>query len=356
MKKIWLTIAGSLVIALAVNAQDRSADTTGTGSTQSTEYQYQWRDEDREQIHREDLPAGLIQTLEGTQYKGWENATIYRNKSSNDYMLVIQDNGQTRTFYFDKEGKERSLNTPGLNEEPADSSMDQNRPSGNTQDSTSMSGSSSSGSSSPSSDTQPGQPSSGVTNDNNDQGDNDQDDNEDQDTTSTAGVVSPTTVQDRPTSDLSTGSTNASRDADADTNDDDNNAATVNTSGQSASQPTGNDTNQPAQTSSATGNTTETGSTTSGDKSAWQSTDDTGAAEWSKEDRVVITTNDLPSSLLITLGDPMYKGWDNSTVYRNRKTNEYMIEIRDGSDTRTYYFDKNGKAIVRTASPDDLDD
>jgi hypothetical protein len=342
MKKIWLTIAGSLVFALAVNAQDRSSDTTGTGSTQSSEYQYQWRDEDREQVRREDLPSGLVETLEGTQYEGWENATIYRNKSSNDYMLVIQDNGLTRTFYFDQEGKERALNTTSdLSEQPEDSSMDQSRDDQSTleEDSTSMSGSSSS---------------SSMNSDN-------------------SGSSSPNSSLNTSSSTQTSGQTgnvskSTSGQSDDLNRDDDDNSSTVNTSGQSTSTPTGNDTyqqGQPSQSdqtlsgqsSTATGTTTQTGSTTSADKSAWQSTDNTDAsAAWSKEDRVVITTNDLPSSLLITLGDPKYKGWDNSTVYRNRKTNEYMIEIRDGSDTRTYYFDKNGKAVDRSSTPNDIDE
>jgi hypothetical protein len=67
--------------------------------------------------------------------------------------------------------------------------------------------------------------------------------------------------------------------------------------------------------------------------------------QWRNEDRVVVRSNDIPSSLRITLRGDQYKGWENSTVYRNRSTNEYMVEIRDGSKTNTFYFDKDGKAI-----------
>jgi hypothetical protein len=305
MKKIWLTIAGSLFIALAsVNAQDRSSSDT-TGKEQTSEYQYQWRDADREAINREDLPSALVETLEGGQYQGWENATIYRNKNSNDYMLVIQDNGTTRTFYFDKEGKERPMNSGNLqgqgNMQSDSSSVNYSGQTGQ-QDSTYQ-----------------GQTSSGQ-----------------QDSTSSSGISTDTAAsQDRPTSDLQSGSTTSAGSA-----------------GQDSRYQTGRDdrddqaTRQDTTTSSATGERTQTGQ----DQSAWQSTDkDMPSAEWNKEDRVVITTNELPSSLLITLGDPQYRGWENSTVYRNRKNNQYMIEIRDGSDTRTYYFDKDGKAIINTS-------
>jgi hypothetical protein len=316
MKKIWLTIAGSLFIALAsVNAQDRtSSDTTGTGSTQSTEYQYQWRDEDRETLTRDDLPTGLVETLEGGQYEGWENATIYRNKTSNDYMLVIQDSGTTRTFYFDKEGKERPM-TPGAPQGQYDSSQSQ----GMQSDSSSVNYS--------------GQGSSTQTDT----------------TSSTTGTTSSSSSTAGQDSGYSTGRD----DDDAANKDNDDNDATVTTSGQSTSTPTGNSTyNTTDQSSSAatTGSTTQTGSTTS-DQSGLQTTsgDDMTSNAWNKEDRVVITTNELPSALLISLGDPKYRGWENSTVYRNRKNNQYMIEIRDGSDTRTYYFDKDGKAVVNTS-------
>jgi hypothetical protein len=305
MKKIWLTIAGSLFITLAsVSAQDRSSsDTTGTGSSQSTEYQYQWRDEDRETVTRDDLPTGLVETLEGGQYEGWENATIYRNKSSNDYMLVIQDNGTTRTFYFDKEGKEHSMNS-GLDNPGDKSDSSQGQPertqSGDLQDSTS---------------------------------------------TARTGATTSSDAITIATSPSTTGSSTSDADDDDDADNDDNDA-TVTTSGQSTSTPTGNSTystTDQASTSTTTGSTTQTGSglqTTSGDQMS---------NEWNKEDRVVITTNELPSALLISLGDPKYRGWENSTVYRNRKNNQYMIEIRDGSDTRTYYFDKDGKAVVNTS-------
>jgi hypothetical protein len=58
-----------------------------------------------------------------------------------------------------------------------------------------------------------------------------------------------------------------------------------------------------------------------------------------------VVTDDIPASLRATLSDDKYKGWENSTIYRNRKSNDYMVEIRDGSNAKVYYFDKDGKAI-----------
>jgi hypothetical protein len=116
MKKIILTLAGSLLIGLAaINAQQQS-DTTGTQgdkreSHPSTEYRQddqsrmQWRNEDREIVTSDRLPSPLLQTLNSDQYRGWENATIYRNRQTDEYMLIISDGSEPRTFYFDNSGK-----------------------------------------------------------------------------------------------------------------------------------------------------------------------------------------------------------------------------------------------------------
>jgi hypothetical protein len=270
MKKIWLTFAGSLLLSLGVMAQERS-DTTGINDPssnyrrtdtesgtqtetstiqgksatqgQSENLNTTWRDEDRESISSEDLPPGLLETLRSEEYQGWENATIYRNKMSEDYMLVIQDNGSTRTFYFDKEGQARNYTDD-----------DQSSISTETDVSTS--------------ETQPSQTNPG------------------------------------------------------------NNATGA--------------------TSTSAGTTTPTGTSST----ETTITTEQPSASWRAEDRVVIVNSDIPPSLRITLEDDMYLGWENSTIYRNRQTNEYMIEIRDGSNSKIYYFDKDGKAL-QISGPDD---
>jgi hypothetical protein len=274
MKKICLTLAGTLFIALtAVNAQEQSDKRTKSSTESSTNYrkstdtdktesgtqgqtetiqgksgtQGQYgQDQNRQSVVREDLPDGLVQTLNSNEYRGWENATIYRDNTSEDYMLVLQDNGEVKTFYFDKEGKTK---------------------------------------------TQPGM--SG--------------------TSGTTGTQSQYGTQDRTQSET-TGTQKQSQ-SQYGTKDKSNKQS--GTSGQTSA---GVQTTQPSQQSNA----------------------------WRAEDRVIIVSDDIPSSLRITLDDDKYKGWENSTMYRNRKTNEYMIEIRDGSNAKVYYFDKDGKIINNT--------
>jgi hypothetical protein len=227
MKRTMLILAGSLLISLTALQAQQQRDTTGTqtdkrGSNPSTEYrqqdqgQMQWRDEDREMVEQERLPAPLLQTLNSDRYKGWENATIYRNRQTDEYMLVISDGSEPRTFYFDNTGRNLSdgSGNGNLNDQASES------------DSTQM-------------DTE-------IQTQNQDQASN----------------------------------------------------------------------------------------------------------QWKNEDRIVVRTNEIPESLQVTLHGDEYKGWENSTIYRNRSTNEYMIEIRDGSSTRTYYFDKDGNAIKNSRTKD----
>ena len=274
MKKIWLTMAGSLLIALAVNAQERS-DTTTTdpstgyreesgvqGNTETLEgksgtqgqYAPYWRREDQESISREDLPDGLLETLESSEYSGWENATIYRNKMTDDYMLIIQDQGSPKTFYFDKEGQ----------------------------------------------------------------------------------ALDSKAYSDVPESDQSS---NNMREDDDQGNEVDQSNADRNRTDDMTVQP-GND-----QSANETSDSQE-------ESVELQTTGPIPATSWRAEDKIIIVADDIPASLRITLEDDKYKGCQNSTLYKNRTTGEYMIEVRDGSNTKVFYFDKEGKVLSNPGNND----
>ena len=64
-----------------------------------------------------------------------------------------------------------------------------------------------------------------------------------------------------------------------------------------------------------------------------------------KKDMIVIPSAQVPASLRSTLQASQYKGWENGTIYRNQSSDMFMIEMRDGNQTRIYRFDQNGKAI-----------
>lgn len=76
--------------------------------------------------------------------------------------------------------------------------------------------------------------------------------------------------------------------------------------------------------------------------------------QYLQEDRVLITPDQLPVHLKETLQANQYKGWENSSVYQDRVTGEYSLEITNGdASTRSYRFDKNGKLIADPSKPKD---
>ena len=63
----------------------------------------------------------------------------------------------------------------------------------------------------------------------------------------------------------------------------------------------------------------------------------------------------LPGTMLETLRDPMYQGWESSTIYYNRGTNEYTFDVGTGNEIKNYRFDRNGNP-VQEQQPDIIDD
>ena len=64
-----------------------------------------------------------------------------------------------------------------------------------------------------------------------------------------------------------------------------------------------------------------------------------------KKNMIIIPSTDVPASLRSTLQGGQYKGWENGTIYRNQSSDMFMVEMRDGNQTKMYRFDQNGKAI-----------
>jgi hypothetical protein len=347
MKKIIFTVAGSMLIALAtVQAQERS-DTTRTktgdpsseyrrtesgtqGETRTlegrsgTQGQY-WRDDERVSISRDELPDDLLQTLESDQYKGWENATIYRHKTSDDYMLVIQDNGEVRTFYFDKEGKAIDEANPEQQSGEPNRQSDQQNVSGQQ----------------------------GVSQDQTMQYGQSQDPQwraEDKVSISTSQIPSAMLITLGDPKYIGWEKSKVYRNKS--TNDymieikDGTNTKTYYFDQSGNAKNFGDDQSQ----------TPDNDQSRADDQSRTMGpvqTQQPPSNQWRTEDRIVVSGTDVPSGLRITLsGDEKYKGWENSTIYRNRSNNEYMVEIRDGSNLETYYFDSEGQAKELTGRDD----
>lgn len=124
MKKLVLLFAGMFMLGIvAVNAQQ--VDTTGvTPPAPSTQQQPsateqpsdQYIQKDYEIVKSADVPSSLRATLKGTEYTGWESGSVYRNKTSNGYMVRIGSGDQTKNYYFDKGGKR--IQDPGSSSRP----------------------------------------------------------------------------------------------------------------------------------------------------------------------------------------------------------------------------------------------
>lgn len=65
------------------------------------------------------------------------------------------------------------------------------------------------------------------------------------------------------------------------------------------------------------------------------------------KDMTALKPTEIPANLRETLQSPQYTGWDASTtkIYRNQTSDLYVVQIQDGTMTKTYRFDKNGKPI-----------
>jgi Ni/Co efflux regulator RcnB len=127
MKKIMLIAAAALFIgATAANAQDPTMDTTKNPrrSTQETQKssdqmnnksrtttQPQEDKMDTESRHQgqtlirpSEIPASLRQSLQSSDYSGWESGRVYRAKNG-EYLVEIKKNGMTKTHRFDASGQ-----------------------------------------------------------------------------------------------------------------------------------------------------------------------------------------------------------------------------------------------------------
>lgn len=108
MKKIMVLFAGVLVVgATGMYAQEQ--DTTlvkeereGVATLSEPSGNYT---KDMVPITAMDIPASLRSKLQGSRYKGWENATIYRAPNYEGYVVEMRDGEKIKTFRFDGNGR-----------------------------------------------------------------------------------------------------------------------------------------------------------------------------------------------------------------------------------------------------------
>jgi hypothetical protein len=130
MRKTTLIFSGLMLIGAVTFAQQRdttktsqqtdrttqqSTDKTKTQTQQSTDKSQsdQMRNNGADdmtgwtRVNTSDVPPSMRQTLGGSQYKGWESGTVYRNQAGDTYSVQTGDktSNNQKTYYFDKNGK-----------------------------------------------------------------------------------------------------------------------------------------------------------------------------------------------------------------------------------------------------------
>lgn len=111
MKTALYLVAGMFLMSISVSIAQVTTDTTQVvreGNPQIVEPQLEQSmnyTKDMVKIKASDVPKPVQQALQGTEYKGWENAAIYRSKSSDMYLVEMKNGDMTKTYRFDRNGK-----------------------------------------------------------------------------------------------------------------------------------------------------------------------------------------------------------------------------------------------------------
>ena len=66
-----------------------------------------------------------------------------------------------------------------------------------------------------------------------------------------------------------------------------------------------------------------------------------------------VESDQLPETMRRTLNDPMYSGWENSTIYYNRENDEYSMDLGTGNNAKSYRFDSQGNPVQQSTTGGD---
>lgn len=115
-------LTGALIVSATVVATAQQTDTTKTQTPQPRSQQEQqgqpsnqFNAKDYTQLQATDVPANLRTTLQGDEYKGWENGRVYRRNNGEGYYLTTGTGNAAKNYYFDKNGKVMQSPQDGTN-------------------------------------------------------------------------------------------------------------------------------------------------------------------------------------------------------------------------------------------------
>ncbi len=321
MEKIILTAAGALLIGLTSVCAQQDDSTRKREQSQKTKHATESKrkttgdiDEARrtgntsDQPHREmvivqpsEVPSSLRETLQDPKYEGWENAIIYHNTRTDEYLV------SPRPYRFSSQGKEIGYgitgygnrnNSYGNQQRGAKGSLNQHRRNQNN---------------------------TGDQNQNDNDGERSKtySTNPNQDSTGLNATESSAPEQELNRSDESSSFRKDS------------------TPMNSASGSTNSNSSDSSSNSNAS-----TAATSSNNSYTTTRVDDQNLPA---EGMVLVEENEVPENLKETLRDSDYSGWQRGKLYNNPATGEYILIMggaESGSDEQhSFRFDKNGKLI-----------
>lgn len=69
------------------------------------------------------------------------------------------------------------------------------------------------------------------------------------------------------------------------------------------------------------------------------------ATQQQQEDKMKIKPEELPDAVKTTLQSADYKGWAISAAYHLKSADQYEVELKKGTETKTVKLDKEGKIV-----------
>lgn len=108
IKSVLSLVVGMFLMSITVSFAQDTTQVVREGNPQIAEPQLEQSTnytKDMVKIKAADVPKPVQQALQSTEYKGWENAAIYRSKSSDMYLVEMKDGDKTKTYRFDRNGK-----------------------------------------------------------------------------------------------------------------------------------------------------------------------------------------------------------------------------------------------------------
>jgi hypothetical protein len=296
--------------------ETRKSSTTSSDQNQSSTQNQSNTKREMVIVQPSEIPSSLRETLADPKYQGWENAVIYHNTRTGEYLV------SPRPHRFNSEGKEVGYDMTGDNRSGRSYGQtgNQNRSSGSVNQHRRTSGNVTSGDNSRTN----GEDSNASSNT-----------NANQDSTGMSlRQSSSSSSQDR---ERSGQSSSYRRDS-----------TQMNRSNSSNSQERSSDRIRSDSSRTNSGNNSNASSGTTSSNNGY-TRNRVGDQNLPTEGMVLVEEQDVPAKLKATLRDSDYSGWERGKLYQNPATGEYILVMggsESGSDEqRSYRFDKDGKVI-----------